>query len=52
VLVDWLREGKLKYRTDIVEGLDNAPAALSTLYDGANKVKLMLRVAEDRTNVS
>jgi len=51
-LVGWLREGKLKYRTDIVEGLENAPAALSKLYDGTNKGKLMVRVSEDPTGLS
>jgi NADPH-dependent curcumin reductase CurA len=25
----WLRDGKIKYREDVVEGLDNAPQASS-----------------------
>ena len=35
-LIQWVREGKLKHRETIVEGLENAPAALNQLFDGAN----------------
>jgi NADPH-dependent curcumin reductase CurA len=45
----WLREGRLKYREDIVEGLDNAPAAFLKLFDGANFGKLLVRVSADPT---
>jgi NADPH-dependent curcumin reductase CurA len=45
----WLREGKLKYREDIVDGLDRAPAALLKLFDGENFGKLMVRVGPDPT---
>jgi NADPH-dependent curcumin reductase len=43
----WLKEGKLKYREDIVEGLDQAPAALLRLFDGRNFGKLLVRVSPD-----
>ncbi len=43
----WLKEGKLKYREDIVDGLDAAPAALLKLFDGENFGKLLVRVSED-----
>jgi NADPH-dependent curcumin reductase len=42
----WIREGKLKYREDIVEGLENAPAAFIGLLNGANFGKLLVKVAE------
>ena len=42
----WVREGKLKHRETIVEGLENAPAALNQLFDGANIGRLMVKVAE------
>jgi NADPH-dependent curcumin reductase len=45
-LIRWVCEGKLKHRETIVEGLENAPAALNRLFDGANIGKLMVRVAE------
>jgi hypothetical protein len=45
----WVREGKIKYREHIVEGLEHAPAALLKLFDGTNFGKLLVRVSEDRT---
>ncbi len=45
----WIGEGKLKYREDIVDGLDAAPAALQKLFDGRNFGKLLVRVAPDPT---
>jgi NADPH-dependent curcumin reductase CurA len=40
----WVMEGKLAYRTDVVDGLDNAPAALTRLFTGANTGKVMVRL--------
>jgi len=45
----WLRDGQLKYREDIVDGLDAAPAALLKLFDGENFGKLIVRVSADPT---
>jgi NADPH-dependent curcumin reductase CurA len=42
----WLREGRLKYRVDVVDGLDNAPQALGKLFVGANKGKLVVKVSD------
>jgi NADPH-dependent curcumin reductase CurA len=44
-----LRAGRLKYREDIVEGLDNAPAAFIGLLQGRNFGKLLVRLAPDPT---
>jgi NADPH-dependent curcumin reductase CurA len=41
--------GRLKYREDIVEGLDNAPGAFIGLLHGKNFGKLMVRVSPDPT---
>ena len=41
----WLRDGKLKYREDVVEGLENAPQAFIGLLKGRNFGKLLVRVA-------
>ena len=45
----WVREGKLKYREDVVVGLENAPEAFIGLLQGKNFGKLLVRVSEDPT---
>jgi hypothetical protein len=40
----WLREGRLKYREDIVEGLDRAPRAFIGLLRGENLGKMLVKV--------
>jgi NADPH-dependent curcumin reductase CurA len=44
-----LRMGRLKYREDIVAGLDNAPAAFIGLLQGRNFGKLLIRLTPDPT---
>jgi NADPH-dependent curcumin reductase CurA len=46
VLGEWIKEGKLKYRETIIEGLENAPSAFRMLFTGENFGKLMIKVAE------
>jgi len=46
-LVKWYSEGKLKYRIDVVDGLENAPTALNKLFDGTNKGKLIVKLSEE-----
>jgi len=41
----WLQEGKLKYRVDEVEGLENAPQAVNKLFDGTNTGKLVVKIS-------
>ena len=41
--------GRIKFREDIVEGLDQAPAAFIGLLNGKNFGKLMVRVSPDPT---
>lgn len=41
----WVREGRIKYREDIVDGLENAPRAFLKLFRGENFGKLLIRVA-------
>jgi len=43
----WIAEGKLTYRTDIVDGLENAPSALHRLFRGDNTGKLLVRVSQE-----
>ncbi len=44
----WVREGKVKYREFVTEGLENAPAAFMGLLKGANFGKQLVRVGPDR----
>ena len=45
----WLREGRLKYREDIVDGFERTPSAFLKLFDGTNFGKLIVRVSPDPT---
>jgi NADPH-dependent curcumin reductase len=45
---NWLREGRIKYREDIVDGIENAPQAFISLLKGENFGKLVVRVAPER----
>jgi NADPH-dependent curcumin reductase CurA len=45
----WIQRGKLKYREDIVEGLENAPRAFIGLLEGRNFGKLLVQVSDDPT---
>jgi hypothetical protein len=45
----WVREGRVKYREDIVQGLDNAPQAFIGLLQGKNFGKLIVQVGDDPT---
>jgi NADPH-dependent curcumin reductase len=42
---EWVRTGRIKYREDIVDGLENAPAAFLGLLQGKNFGKMLVRVA-------
>ena len=46
-LKDWVDTGKLRVVEDIVDGLENAPAALIGLLAGENRGKRMVRVGPD-----
>ena len=40
----WIREGKLKVEEDVIDGLENTPAALIGLLAGENRGKRMVKV--------
>ena len=46
-LVAWVRDGKLSYKEDLVEGLENAPRALLRLLAGDNRGKMLVRVGHE-----
>jgi NADPH-dependent curcumin reductase CurA len=45
----WLAEGRIKYREDIIDGLENAPRELIGLLNGENFGKKIIRVSPDPT---
>jgi len=42
----WLKQGKLKYRETVTEGLENAPQAFLGLFRGQNFGKMLVKIAE------
>jgi len=45
-LAQWLMAGKLHYREEIVDGLDNILPTFLRLFDGSNAGKLVIRIPE------
>jgi NADPH-dependent curcumin reductase len=43
-LAQWVRDGKLRYREDILEGLEQAPDAIAGLYRGENLGKRLIKL--------
>ncbi len=43
-LAPWVRDGRLKYREEILEGLEAAPDAIAGLYRGENQGKRLIRL--------
>jgi len=46
-LGQWMKEGKVKSKEDIVQGLEHFPQALNMLFEGKNFGKLVLQVAAE-----
>ena len=46
-MIGWLREGRVKYREDITDGLEKAPRELIGLLRGENFGKKIIRVSTD-----
>ncbi|ELX13618.1 alcohol dehydrogenase [Janthinobacterium sp. HH01] len=43
----WMKEGKVKSKEDVVQGLEHFPQALNMLFEGKNFGKLVLQVAAE-----
>lgn len=43
-LAQWVREGKIKYREEIVDGIEHCPSAIADLYNGKNFGKRLIRL--------
>ncbi len=44
-MAGWIADGSVRYREDIVDGIENAPEAFMGLLEGKNFGKLVVRVA-------
>ena len=43
----WIAEGKIKYKVDVVEGIENAPTAVNKLFSGENNGKLVIQASKE-----
>jgi NADPH-dependent curcumin reductase CurA len=43
-LAQWLREGRLRYSEDVLDGIEQAPGAIASLYRGENTGKRLIRI--------
>jgi NADPH-dependent curcumin reductase CurA len=46
-MTQWHLQGRMKYRIEIVDGLENAPSAVTKLFDGSNAGKLLVKVSDE-----
>jgi NADPH-dependent curcumin reductase CurA len=43
-LAGWVREGRIRYREDIADGIEHCPDAIAELYRGENLGKRLIRL--------
>lgn len=43
-LAQWIKDGSLRYREEILEGIEHAPGSIARLYAGENRGKLIIRL--------
>jgi len=46
-LENWVRNGQIRYREDIVDGIEQAPGSIAELYRGENLGKRLIRIAPE-----
>jgi len=46
-LGNWIAEGKIKFKVDVVEGIENAPTAVNKLFSGENNGKLVIQASKE-----
>ena len=46
-LSQWVRDGKIRYREDILDGIEQAPDSIAGLYRGENLGKRLIRIARE-----
>jgi NADPH-dependent curcumin reductase CurA len=45
-IANWIKDGQIKYKEDVVDGFENAPEAFIGLLNGKNFGKLLIKVSE------
>ena len=45
--IHWVRNGQIRCREDILDGLEQAPGSIAGLYRGENLGKCLIRIAPD-----
>lgn len=51
-LTEWVRAGLIRYREDILDGIEQAPASIAGLYRGENLGKRLIRIASEEPDGS
>jgi NADPH-dependent curcumin reductase CurA len=46
-LLQWMQTGRLKFKVDVAEGLEQAPQAINKLFEGTNMGKLVVKISEE-----
>jgi NADPH-dependent curcumin reductase CurA len=46
-LEGWVRDGLIRYREDVLDGIEHAPGSIAGLYRGDNLGKRLIRIARD-----
>ena len=46
-LANWVREGRIRYREEIVDGIEHCPGAIAKLYRGENLGKRLIRLRHE-----
>jgi NADPH-dependent curcumin reductase len=46
-LTRWVRAGSIRYREEILDGIEQAPGSIASLYRGENLGKRLIRIAEE-----
>jgi NADPH-dependent curcumin reductase CurA len=47
-MAEWIREGRVKYRETVLDGIENTPKAFIGLFSGQNIGKMLVRVAPEQ----
>ena len=46
-LTRWVKNGSIRYREEIVDGLERAPGSIASLYRGENLGRRLIRIVQE-----